>query len=259
MRDRTRHTLAALTVIAGGLAGVTACADDSSDTAPPSAADTTLESPAAPQPTTSITTPDATDTMTADPLTTDTAPTSTIADSRTSTRSDLDADDIARLVWLREEEQLAHDVYATLAELWDLRIFDNISASEENHIAAVFDLLDRYGIDDPAAGNPLGQFNDPQLQALYDQFVADGSASLAAALQVGATIEELDIADLRELADAVDQPDVLSVAAELERGSRNHLRAFVGQLTARDAQFEPTHLDAAVFTEIVSSPTERGH
>jgi len=259
MRDRTRHTLAALTVIAGGLAGVTACADETSDTAPPSATDTTLGSPAASQPTTSVTTPDATDAMTADTLATDTTPTSTIVDGTTSTGSDLDADDIAWLVWLREEEQLAHDVYVMLAERWDLRIFDNISASEENHIAAVVDLLDRYGIDDPAAGNPPGQFTDPQLQALYDQFIADGSASLAAALQVGATIEELDIVDLRELASVVDQPDIVSVAAELERGSRNHLRAFTGQLTGRDVEFGPTHLDAAAFTEIVSSPTERGH
>ena len=91
------------------------------------------------------------------------------------------------LVFMREEEKLAHDVYVALYEQWDTAIFDNISQSETTHTNAVADLLNSYGIDDPAAGNDAGEFTDPALQAAYDQLVARGAGSLVAALEVGAT------------------------------------------------------------------------
>jgi hypothetical protein len=48
------------------------------------------------------------------------------------------------------------------------------------------------------------------------------------------------------------------VYANLERGSRNHLRAFVSELESRGVVYEPTQLDPAVFDAIVSSEFERG-
>ena len=173
-------------------------------------------------------------------------------------RRGLTEDDIAGLLWMREEEQLAHDVYVILGEQWDLRIFDNIAASESSHIDAVIGLLDRYGIDDIAAGNKPGTIDDPTLQDLYDDLVADGSRSLEAALSVGALIEELDIDDLQARAAATDVVDIVTVYANLEQGSRNHLRAFVSQLEERGVTYEPIRLDPAVFDAIVSSETERG-
>lgn len=61
---------------------------------------------------------------------------------------------------MREEEQLAHDVYAVSAMLWAPPIFANISASEATHSASVKALIDRYQLVDPlawlrAASRPL--------------------------------------------------------------------------------------------------------
>ncbi len=159
---------------------------------------------------------------------------------------------------MREEEQLAHDVYVVLGDLWGLRIFENIAASETTHIAEVSALLDQYGIADPAAGNEPGTFTNPTLQGLYDQLIADGSQSLDAALRAGALIEELDISDLQSRSAATEVPDITTVYANLERGSRNHLRAFISQLELRGETYEPTQLDSATFDAIVSSETERG-
>ena len=185
------------------------------------------------------------------------APTPTWTDSA-SISSSLTDEEIAGLMWMREEEQLAHDVYVVLGDLWNLRIFDNISSAEMAHIEAVSGLLDLYGLDDPAAGNETGTFTDPALQRLHDQLVEDGSRSLEAALEVGALIEELDIVDLVARAAATDNPEISAVYANLERGSRNHLRAFVSQLDSRGVTYTPTQLDPATFDAIVSSDTERG-
>jgi hypothetical protein len=174
------------------------------------------------------------------------------------TRSNLSDQEIAGLVWIREEEQLAHDVYVALGDLWGLRIFDNIASSETTHIQAVADLLDRYGIEDPAAGNEPGTFTDPAIQLLYDELTTQGSESLDAALAVGASIEELDIVDLRARSVATVVAEIIAVYDRLEQGSRNHLRAFTSQLERRGGAYEPTSLDQEVFDAIVASDTERG-
>ncbi len=112
----------------------------------------------------------------------------------------LTAEEIDGLRWMREEEKLAHDVYVALGETWGIRVFENIAAAETTHGEAIKTLLDRHGIADPAAGQPVGAFTDPELQALYGDLVARGRTSLVDALTVGALIEELDISDLRDRA-----------------------------------------------------------
>jgi len=74
------------------------------------------------------------------------------------------ADEIEGLLFMREEEKLARDVYLTLYDQWNLSIFKNIAASESAHMDAILTLLERYGIDDPAAGKDVGEFTNPDLQ-----------------------------------------------------------------------------------------------
>jgi hypothetical protein len=186
----------------------------------------------------------------------DTAADRTDAGATVAAVDTLDTDEVAGLFWMREEEQLAHDVYVALGDEWGLRVFENIAASEQQHIDAVVGLLDRYGLADPAAGNQPGTFTDPTIQELYDELVARGLQSKQDALEVGATIEELDIVDLRQRAEATDEAAIDDVYARLERGSRNHLRAFVGQLDLLGVEYAPTLLTD--FDEIVAAPMERG-
>ncbi len=168
----------------------------------------------------------------------------------------LDVADAAGLLWMREEEKLARDVYLALADLWDVRVFANIARSEQSHMDALETLLDRYDLEDPVGANPVGVFSDPQIQALYDDLLARGRASLVEALAVGATIEDLDIVDLRERAS--DVADIARVYENLEMGSANHLRAFVMNLERRGASYTPAYLSQADFDAIISSPRGRG-
>jgi hypothetical protein len=142
--------------------------------------------------------------------------------ARTSTQ--LSAADVDGLMWMREEEKLARDIYLAMDDLWGAQVFSNIAASEQRHMDAVGTLLDRYGVTDPLGENTAGEFTNPDLQALYDQLLARGSESLDAAIQVGITIEQVDIADLQDR--ATDVSDIAIVYSNLERGSNNHLRAF---------------------------------
>ena len=158
----------------------------------------------------------------------DPAPTTTVAGSATAI-----ADDAAAIAFMREEEKLARDVYTVLGAEWGLPTFTNIAASEQQHMDAVATLIDRAGITDPAADTAVGEFRDPDLQALYDELVVRGLASLEDALQVGVLIEETDIADLA--ARASDDATVQAVWDRLTAGSENHLRAFSAALARRVA------------------------
>jgi hypothetical protein len=134
-------------------------------------------------------------------------------------------DTTAALLFLIEEEKLAHDVYVTLSDLWGANVFANIASSEATHQNLVEPLLEDRDIADPRS-TEIGVFTDPELQALYDELVALGSQSLDAAIQAGITIEEKDIADLSESIAAEDEVDVVSVLERLLAGSENHLRSF---------------------------------
>src|SRR4030042_2949481 len=115
--------------------------------------------------------------------------------------------EVAGLLYMREEEKLAHDVYTTFYSQFGNQNFQNISQSEQTHSESVKTLLDRYGLTD-LASNETGVFTNPDLQALYDELISRGSQSLAEALNVGAAIEEIDILDLKERLAQTDNVDI---------------------------------------------------
>lgn len=169
----------------------------------------------------------------------------------------VDSTEKAGLAWVREEEKLARDVYTELAGAWSIRVFSNIGAAEQQHMDEVKLLLDRYSLPDPAAQNPPGTFADARLKALYDRLVAQGRVSLVEALKVGVEIEELDLVDVERERAATDNQDIGAVYQNLAEGSRNHLRAFVRNLEARNVAYTPTHLTRLAFDEIVAGASER--
>lgn len=164
----------------------------------------------------------------------------------------------ADILFMREEEKLARDVYLTLGEKWNKPIFINIAASEQTHTEAIKTLIDRYNLTDPIQAD-RGQFTNPDLEKLYRDLVAEGQSSLEAAYAVGARIEDLDIRDLEEAIAHTDNLDIQTVYENLMRGSRNHLRAFNRQYAALTGEnYTPTYMTPEAFTTIIESDTERG-
>ncbi len=133
------------------------------------------------------------------------------------------------LLYLIEEEKLAHDVYTVLGDKWGSNVFTNILASETQHQDQVLSLLNAYGLSDPRS-TELGVFTNPDLQALYDQLIAQGSTSVTDAYKVGELIEETDIADLSEAMATTSDQTILSTLQSLLSASENHLNAFQRKL-----------------------------
>ncbi len=174
------------------------------------------------------------------------------AQATLSNATELDA-----VLYMREEEKLAHDVYVTLYEKWQLPVFATIARSESQHMSMMLALLEAHGLADPAAGKGVGEFANAELQALYADLIALGSESQVAALQVGATIEDLDISDLQAALKNAGSDDVRFALQRLQRGSENHLRAFVRNLARTGDVYEAQYLDQATFDAIVAGRSGR--
>ncbi len=180
--------------------------------------------------------------------------------SRQSASSDasLDATEIRNLEYMREEEKLARDVYRTLYDAWGLPVHDNISESEQVHTTQVQDMLDKYRLPDPVVDDTTGVFVNQELAVLYDTLIAEGSQSSLKALYVGAAIEEIDMIDLQRAIDESDNADIRNLYENLMRGSRNHLRAFVGRIEDLGIVYEAQYLSQDEVDGIVDSSVERG-
>ncbi|MCE4562705.1 DUF2202 domain-containing protein [Maribellus sp. CM-23] len=140
--------------------------------------------------------------------------------------AELSTDEIDGLLFMREEEKLAHDVYYQFYQWYAHNIFLNICESEQKHTDAILRLLDFYDLDDPAAGKAIGVFQNTALQDLYNSLVSDGKEGLLSALEVGVLIEETDINDINSLMTETEVKNILQVYSHLLNGSGNHLSSF---------------------------------
>lgn len=171
--------------------------------------------------------------------------------------SPLDENEINGLIQMREEEKLAKDVYLTLYDKWNLKIFKNIAFSEQTHTDAIKDLLVRYELEDPYIEGH-GKFVSSEIKDLYDSLIEEGSKSLLDALIIGAIIEDLDIKDLEMLLEETDNEDISLTYQNLIKGSRNHLRAFVNQIKLNNGEYIPKYITQEAFNSIISTNQERG-
>ncbi len=147
-----------------------------------------------------------------------------------ATNNTLDSGDTASLLFMIEEEKMARDVYDALYEQTGLKIFDNISNSEQKHMNALLNAAAKLGVDTSTLNMDAGVFVNTEISDLYTQLLIQGSVSTTAALEVGALIEATDIADLQEAIATVDVTLLGQVYANLLNGSENHLNAFESQI-----------------------------
>jgi hypothetical protein len=152
--------------------------------------------------------------------------------------SQLSPQEAESLLFMREEEKLARDVYITLYEQWNNQVFDNISSAERRHMEKMRIKIEKYGLTDPITDDSVGVFNNTELQELYWKLVTKGQSSELDALYVGGYIEEIDIIDLQNAIDESNHADITRSYQNLMRGSNNHLRAFVRQIENRGVPYE---------------------
>ncbi|PKG31259.1 DUF2202 domain-containing protein [Methanoregula sp.] len=138
--------------------------------------------------------------------------------------------EISDILFMREEEQLAYDLYIRWAGMYPMPIFGNIAESETMHIYEVQLLMDRYGLPSDRIGNASAGYYNPVIRSLYYSFLQEGAVSQTGALEAGLAVEIRDIADLDNAIANTTRPDILQVRNNLRQGSENHKSAFLRAL-----------------------------
>ncbi|MEA2042607.1 MAG: DUF2202 domain-containing protein [Bacteroidota bacterium] len=179
-----------------------------------------------------------------------------VAFSTQNVSAQLSSNEKAGLIYMYEEEKLAHDVYFFLSKKYTIPVFKNINRSEAYHMSMVLDLIKKYELNDPS-GKALGQFENKELQSLYNNLTEKGSKSIVDALEVGATIEDVDIFDLEKLEKEAKNTDIKKLYELLICGSENHMRAFTGHLEFKNVPYSPQYISKSRYEEIKTSEHKR--
>lgn len=171
-------------------------------------------------------------------------------------KAQLSKDEKKGLIFMYEEEKLAHDVYLTLSDKYDVPVFKNISKSENYHMSLVLDLIKKYDLKEPS-GKAKGKFENKDIQKLYNDLTEKGAKSLIDALEVGATIEDVDIYDLERINEETKNKDLNKIYKLLICGSENHMRAFTGHLKFRKTSYTPQFLSQERYNSIINGKHKR--
>ena len=128
---------------------------------------------------------------------------------------ELDEEEVEALLMALDDEYKAWSVYdQVIADFGDVRPFTQIMRAEENHIAALVTLFDRYDLDVPENEWPG---NVPT----FDSLAAACEAGVQAEIDNGALYDELF-----SMVKA-DNPDIIQVFTSLQQASETkHLPAF---------------------------------
>ncbi len=147
-----------------------------------------------------------------------------------STSSGLTVTEKNNILYLYEEEKLAHDIYVAMYNLYGAYIFNNISESEQRHMDSVAKLISKYELEEGVLNNDPGIFLNENIKVLYGDLLEEGEKDLTSALGVGVKIEVMDIGDIEDMQKETDKADIERVLSNLLDGSYNHLDAFNTQL-----------------------------
>lgn len=159
--------------------------------------------------------------------------------------------EINSILYMREEEKLANNVYVYFNEKFARPVFSNISKSEIAHGKAIAWLINLYKIETPAETVP-GVFNIEELQNLYTKLTTE-ALTVVDAYKAGAFIEEHDIIDLqREIAET-ENPFIKRIYGNLLRASQFHLKAFVANLKFNGIAYQPQLLSNDDFNAIINT------
>ncbi|MBT8191356.1 MAG: DUF2202 domain-containing protein [Bacteroidia bacterium] len=150
------------------------------------------------------------------------------------------------LVYLYEEDKLAHDFYMEMEKKWAHHAFTNIIKAETRHMSMIKEEAERLGVDRISVLDD-GKFVNEDLQSLYDDFMVKGKVSLLDALKTSAFIEETDINDLELKMVQTDVESLQELYGNLVSASENHLNAFVRNIKKEGETYSPQVLSQERF------------
>lgn len=113
-------------------------------------------------------------------------------------------------------------------------------------------MIEKYNLKDPIESDEVGAFTSEVMQKLYNDLVEKGNKSVVDALEVGMTIEDLDIYDLEKFMSETENADILKVYTSLNNASMKHMNAFNRQLEKEGVTYLAQYITQERMEEILA-------
>ena len=161
----------------------------------------------------------------------------------------------AVIMYLVEQEKVAHDFYRSLDTMWVTDIFNRVANEEFEHVGKLSAVAAELMISVPNHFNeyPAGQFIDSKLRHLYAELMIAANFSLEDAYRTCANLEERKMYDLKM---ALKEPNF-----ELENltykalliGSEDNFKAFIRALNEMESSYAPILLTPSEFEALTKN------
>lgn len=159
------------------------------------------------------------------------------------------------ILYLVEQEKLAHDFYRSLDTMWVTDIFNRVANEEYVHVGKLSAVAAELMISVPNHFNeyPMGQFIDSKLRHLYTELMIAANFSLEDAYRTCANLEERKMVDLKM---ALKEPNF-----ELENltykalliGSEDNFKAFIRALNEMNSGYTPILMSPSEFEALTKN------
>lgn len=167
----------------------------------------------------------------------------------------LSAEEVAAILFAREEAKMARDISTLLSERWGTQIFRNLYANSQNNFEMLGCLIDKYRLHDPAFATP-GVFNNEILQSMYNNLSAQGLNSHSDALRVSALVQEFGLYDLTNRGKQADNADIRVVFGSVMLDTRNNLREISQVMNGAGITYVSSYINQGLYHTIISSGHE---
>ncbi len=166
----------------------------------------------------------------------------------------LTEDEKLAIIHMREEEKMARDIYRELSKTTKSKAFVNIPVSENRHMDVFDQLIDRYDLEDPVKDeSEQGVFTNTKFTKLYKELTEKGKKSDKDAFEVGAMVEDINMANLIKYGNVTDKKDLKLAYSTLLKQSKHHMSAFYRNLKRVGGDFNPKYITEAQLLEAVNS------
>ena len=159
------------------------------------------------------------------------------------------------ILYLVEQEKLAHDFYRSLDTMWVTDIFNRVANEEFEHVGKLSAVAAELMINVPNHFNeyPVGQFIDNKLRHLYAELMTAANFSLEDAYRTSANLEERKMVDLKM---ALKEPNF-----ELENltykalliGSEDNFKVFIRALNEMNSGYTPILMSPSEFEALTKN------
>jgi hypothetical protein len=106
------------------------------------------------------------------------------------------------------------------------------------------------GMEDPEP-TATGSFTNPEFSEAFAALARMGRQTMVLALETGARVEEMDIADLNKALAQTRNPELMRLYTHLRAASGRHLTKFVDHLERHGKTFTPKYLSPTEISVIL--------